>query len=107
MNTLSWLLYFAGTFEKLSALMTASAIILWAMLAVFTFFTSMSNNEITLPRRSVIILAIFLAFASCFVPSSKTTYMIIASELGERAINSPQGKILLDEVTKKLVEVSK
>ena len=97
MNTLSWLIYAAEMTEKLStiagagltitAMMTALAVI---MSPPLSDFDKEKMGEIVM-RALVIGGAVSAAFGTGYIaaPSSRTIYMIAASEAGEQIVTSP------------------
>lgn len=113
MNDLSWMLYLAGVIPSLGETMgvfaficgvafIATAIIRGSCPYPEDFPSLMKWSKTTL---KVLPFAFVLCFLlSAFIPSQRTIYLIMGSELGEEVIQSETGKRVLDAVNKKLDE---
>lgn len=123
MNSLSWLIYLAEVIPTITNMMvlviciiTVTYIILWIARGVFRSdlqdyefpcdqrplgsadyrgWQSLKNmTGRKLPYAIVIILMIIVALS----PSSRTIYMIAASEIGEKVVTSPDAVEMLDDL---------
>lgn len=98
MNSLSILLYAADVSGNVSFVLIATILTvgvgLFATLALYA-----AENDAVFPywRPWAMLLAV-CAIISIFVPGRTTILMIAASEAGEAAITSPDGKALIDEL---------
>jgi hypothetical protein len=95
MNTLSWLLYFAGAAENISVLLIFGSFITLSAVVVAKFVYGIEDKPQPKVRRYVIGAAIASAVA-CLLPSSKTVYMIAASEVGGRVAETAEAREMLD-----------
>jgi hypothetical protein len=91
MNSLSWLLYFAGVVGGLSTLF---ALLAFAGIVIGTFACAIvaGHTEQTPPKKLLAIPIIGLVFAvlACLIPNEKTIMYIAASEYGEKVMNSKE-----------------
>jgi hypothetical protein len=104
MTTLSIMLYLAGVFGGLT--------VLGICLIILSFVTGfimppkdveMFSEDHHSPcmgflRKTTILLFSIGIFLTIFIPSKETTYMIIATEMTNRAIQTEEAKIILDKV---------
>ena len=96
MNSLSWLIYFAGVTENLQYfLITAGILVLFIFGIAFVVMTVNRFDYDDPDHRPLLfkwlwapLMAIFVA---CLCPSSTTLYAIVASEMGEELLNSSTG----------------
>ncbi|MVB00075.1 hypothetical protein GN330_22775 [Nitratireductor sp. CAU 1489] len=97
MNNLSWLIYLAEVADKVSAWAGAMSIILVMVgIAGMMFIAvAISLDEISVRAASrlvgvwALVTALFAAVHT-ITPSSRTIYMIAASEIGETVVTSPE-----------------
>lgn len=110
MNSLSWFIYFIDIANGLlgMAIIGAFATVVWYALAKGVIFHAKETTEEYYGNKDNFkhapkwfFLCIFMAVA---IPSERTLYMILGSELGEEAVASDTGKRVFDAVNKKLDE---
>jgi hypothetical protein len=100
MNSLSWMIYWAGVLDSLAFLM--SGVI---ALSVFSFFPLVmgwmhydgdsgddkaARAKIKKFFRRIVVVFISVCVAGVFLPSGNTIYAIAASEYGEEALKMPE-----------------
>lgn len=105
MNSLSWLIYFAEVSGDLKGLFSGFAIITGVGVIVGTLFSWIELDQFS-PRYVAFGLlgAFMLAVASVLMPSSKTVYMIAASEAGEVIVSSPEARELVGSIKKTILD---
>lgn len=86
MNSISWLVYLADISQGISTLLGFSAFVLAMFLGVLT--AGVFIKGWAWPKTRYYFLVGFLAFSAAIIPSKNAIYMIAASEMGERAINT-------------------
>jgi O-antigen ligase len=96
MNSLSWLLYAAEVSQSLSIMLGVSA---GGFLLIGGFLCLPSMDEYIVKKekgeayrrsyRRGVIFALIALVASALLPSTRTIYMIAASEAGETIVTSP------------------
>lgn len=86
MNNISWLVYLADISQGISTLLGFSAFVLAMFLGVLT--TGVFIEGWTWPKTRYYFLVGFLALSATIIPSKNTIYMIVASEMGEKASNT-------------------
>lgn len=120
MNDLSWMIYLieiAGNLSEIFGFLIFVGFIL-AAIASFIIFVIKSDDlfedeKKKLPHikkyvRNVIIFLCFVTAMHVFVPSKKTMYMIAASQMGEKALNSETGNDVLDILKQRIkIELKK
>lgn len=114
MNSLSFLLYLADVvsiLDKISAFLSVfSGILLFCAGAAYTEFSNKADypNADYLKTIAKILSVTFLVslFVWVMAPSKQTIYLMIASELGEEVITSPEMEVIKDTVLNKLEEWS-
>jgi len=97
MNTLSWMIYAADVAESarnIFGVVTFFGCLGAALLAVpFLAGTDCASEEDQATLRKALKVCLIVAFASRLIalpiPSKETVYAIAASEMGERALNTP------------------
>lgn len=109
MNNLSWLLYLADISASISAFLviaTIASFILFLMMGVLPAMIAAAENKPRprLPRTAIAGL-LAMGLSACLFPSSKTVYMIAASEAGERIAATAEAREMLDLVRQKLKTV--
>lgn len=106
MNSLSWMIYAAEALGSLQFIaggfMIASAIGLAVSIALTGLFNTIDGNERTdaTVRRlaSKWWVPVALGVITILAPSSKTIYLIAASEAGETIVTSPEAKEVFDDL---------
>jgi hypothetical protein len=96
MNDLSWMIYWADTFGKMSSAFGFAAflgVVPVGAITIMRFAAAGSEEEIARTAKAwfpkvVLIWALCLSVA-IFTPSSQTVYAMAASEIGEEVITSP------------------
>lgn len=114
MNTLSWMIYLAEVAGNAQGFLIAAtlstALALTVATVVFAAAGSVGDAEESAWKKPVRLLWIptVCGLLSVFVPSTKTLYMIAASETGEVIASTPEAKEMLgdlkDVIRKKLKE---
>lgn len=112
MNTLSWLLYLAdivGTFNATARLICFFS----AGVLLFTGFACVATDREKFPHEfaacstirkySFFILVVFITL-NLVVPSPRTVYLIVASEIGEEVVVSDEIQEIKDIVMDKIRE---
>ena len=109
MNTLSWLIYFAGLTEGLMVVTGIAGVLLFGFRGfIFLDDDSSFNYESNFSNRLkwwLVSLAIMFIIIAVFTPSEDTVYMIIASEFGEEIINMPETQEVFNKGYDKLLEI--
>lgn len=97
MNSLSWLIYFAGLVHSLIFITIAVSIVcftIWtiASLAFILHHERMITKEDQerLPSGNYLIVGFICAGIASFLPSKNTVMLIAASELGQRLVTNQQ-----------------
>lgn len=105
MNDLTWFLYFVDISQHFTPL-----VILFGVALVIIGFVIPPKDvqpfgrDYEFPFQGVgrlknwFIGWVIAVFVTCLIPSEETMYMMAASEAGEAAITSPQGKEVLDKI---------
>jgi len=95
MNTLSWLIYLGGASSSLGFLSVLFAFVLFSFIIIYVLiFFANQEDKIVLesikifPVKTMFILALLASISSCLLPSKETVYMIAASEIGQKVIES-------------------
>lgn len=104
MNSLSWLIYLgevsgnlrdiAGTGLFLGGAIGGFGLVAW----IGPFLGGKPTKAWFASLGAYIILGVFGIAILAFMPSSKTIYMIAASEAGETVVTSPEAKEMLDDL---------
>lgn len=106
MNNLSLMLYAAEVLERFSGLLLAVAIVTIGASLISWGIRSMNAHDARqpIPKRPSgwVGLGLVAAVLCCFLPSTKTVYMMAASELGERVVTSPEGRDALALIREKV-----
>lgn len=104
MNTLSWLIYLSSVSDSLKAV--SAIIIVVGIIGFFILFLIMEDayngeqiKQLQSAIKKVVVGVIISTIICVFVPSRTTMYEIIASEIGEQALETP-----LAQKTLKLIE---
>ena len=106
MNSLSWLIYFAGALGSLSnyIFFLAISFIFGSGAAIGISALAMAESDLTyegwrafirIPIR-LIIIGFLLGFVICIIPSKETVYLIAGSEVGAQLIQSKQVSGVVD-----------
>lgn len=110
MNALSWALYAADALGSLKVLLFVlagifgpAALIVTAIQREDASMSYSTSKPWPWPKGSVA-AALMMTFVACALPSSRTVYMIAASEAGERIANSQDGRDMLDLIRRKIRE---
>ena len=99
MNDLSWLIYAAGIAGSIKVILGISAgLSALGLLSVMLFHGFEDDFEVV--RRAVrwVWLPFCLALLAGVIPSTKTIYMIAASEMGETVVKSPDTQEALSDL---------
>ncbi len=109
MNSLSWLIYLAevlGTFRDAAGIV--AGLLIFAVIGLPIIAGPDLFDEDAAPIRKWwkrgIVTAIILAVLAMALPSTRTLYMIAASEIGEKAMATPEAKELFSEVRKTIMQ---
>jgi MFS family permease len=101
MNSLSWMIYLAEVAGNLRS-MAALGLFIGAPLAGFGLAVWAIEGKIGPAWRACLSIYIFfvagLLVTAAFMPSSRTIYMIAASEAGETVVTSPEAKEILNDL---------
>ena len=103
MNNLSWLIYLGGVSGSLAVILVLTAITLVAITSVFVLYgaTKKEYENQTDPEwimghdlqakalKKIFPWSLVCLVLFAFMPSQNTVYAIAASELGEKALNTP------------------
>lgn len=125
MNSLSWLLYFADVGVSIAAFTIFVGIIsvtIGVVISIISYIPwtrysyhsdsywtqleNLQNNLKKLGPKTVLISFVFI-FIAILVPSRQTIYMIAASEMGEKAYNSPEGQEVINNLKQIILELTK
>lgn len=116
MNMLTWFLYFAEVAGNITGLLSFVSIAYFAFGAMFylvmSFGAGMENYEnraapirdrrdaflANYLRTRNVVIAIIMAFLATIIPSTKTVYLMAASELGEEAVTSKYAGDLYNKI---------
>lgn len=107
MNTLSWMIYAAEVCDRVQGaagfisfmfgiLGGACVVALW--ITNFAAEGGPSKAVIAMMTALFFFIEIPLIGAASFIPSSRTIYMIAASEAGMTVVSSPEAKEMLDDL---------
>lgn len=100
LNTLSWMIYFAEVLGGLSSLfgfvflMLCIGVIAGAIIWAVKTFNGYDEDDAQQATRAsnimkqLILFAAGVAFVDLLIPSSRTVYLVAASEMGEQVINT-------------------
>lgn len=112
MNSLSWLLYAADVLGNLrpllgflATLMGAGAVISYIVrCASADWENTVGRSKVGMPAFPVlgVAAAVALGLSAAAIPSSNTLYMIAASETGQRLVETPEAKEMLDLVRRRV-----
>lgn len=86
MNSISWLIYIADITQGLSLFLGFSSLLIALSLVMLTFASY--AGLLTRPKTRYYFLFIFISILANTLPSKTAIYMIAASEMGEKAINT-------------------
>ncbi len=109
MNELSWMLYFADVLPSIGVTLFFTPLIIGIVLSVSMFGTYLdgytdANKAIRVATKRVSPFLVMFFVMGLLIPSQKTIYMIVGSQVTEEAIASETGKRVLDAVNRKLDE---
>jgi len=103
MNTLSWLIYFAGLVHSLTFIATLVSIACFMIWAIARFCFIMHHERMItkedqerLPSSNYLIVGFILGGIATVLPSKNTVLLITASELGQRLVTSEQVADVVD-----------
>lgn len=88
MNELSWLIYLAEVFGNLGVLAAIVMIIAGFTTGLCTILHAVENEAFWVHKPLLLVTAV-AALLATVVPSKNTIYAIAASEMGEKALNTP------------------
>jgi len=105
MNDLTWFLYFVDISQNITPLVVLFGIALIAIgfaippkgVQPFGYDHEFPFQGVGRLKNWFIGWAVAIAFV-CLIPTKETMYMMAASEAGEAALKSPQGKEVLDKI---------
>lgn len=112
MNSLSLFLYFVDVLISLSYLLHAVSMVGIAIFTAFVIGTAITCGDFLPHDRSILIKKIkpfayalgIVMLLNVVIPSERTMYLILGSELGEEMITSETGQRVFDVVNKRLEE---
>lgn len=97
MNSLSWLIYFAGLVHSLIFITVVVSIVcfsIWTMVRLFFILDHermiTKEDQEQLPSGNYLIVGFICAGIASFLPSKNTVMLIAASEVGQRLVTSQQ-----------------
>jgi len=109
MNKLSWFLYSVDLLYSIGQV----CVVMFSLSMLFLFFSLFSELFLTLfgdeeekvaivfikRVRKILLISCFVCFLpALLIPDKKTMYLILASEVGQKAYESPENKELLDNM---------
>jgi hypothetical protein len=117
MNKLSWFLYAVDVVGSLREFLVAAFIIVFIGILLTLVFghmvidTSQYGDEKKASHKKLnealikpIVVAMLISFFTVFIPSQKTMYLILGSEVGESVVMSETGQRVQDAINKRLDE---
>ena len=107
MNDLSWTLYFVDVFSSANKFLWFGFFVTVAVGVFYFLFwlNSESDGEkLSSSLKLLLKVEILLALFIIIVPSEKTLYLILGSEIGEEVVSSDTGQNVLDAINKKIEE---
>lgn len=107
MNALSWALYAADALGSMKGLLIGLAVLFgpaYMIVVAFQRDDAGSFREKPPWPKGAFMAAVAMAFVACALPSTKTVYLIAASEAGERIANSQDGRDMLELIRRKIRE---
>lgn len=103
MNTLSWLIYFAGLVHSLTFIASLISIVCFFIWTIARFAFIMHHERMItkedqerLPSSNYLIVGFILVGIATVLPSKNTVLLIAASELGQRLVTSEQVADVVD-----------
>ena len=96
MNSLSWLIYFAGLVHSLGLVALLVSVVCFAIWVGARLYFILDNGMITkedqekLPSGTYLLVGFLCASIVTFLPSKNTVMLIAASELGQKLVTSQQ-----------------
>ncbi|MCA2973845.1 MAG: hypothetical protein IM337_07495 [Microcystis sp. M110S1] len=111
MNSFSWLIYLSDLLPSVASATGFLAFLLMFTLAGILFFrimwqiTEKTEFPINVPWKSLISLFVFLVTITAAIPHRNTILLIVASEYGEKVIESEVGGQALRILKNKLSEI--
>jgi hypothetical protein len=92
MNKLSWLIYLADVAGDLKALLIAVSLLCGIGAFVAWLIAWFEEKPLGIrSSRTLLLIGVTVALPAMFVPRQTTMFAIAASEMGERAIQTPTG----------------
>lgn len=124
MNTLSWLLYAANLAHNLFGVLTFLAIALGGIGVIAVIAAAINNSEMNddmkiyhrtdrqkrdywKTGRGWLFACIFFSLVAAAMPSERTVYLIIASQMGETVVTSPDMQEIFQAMKKKVLDYLK
>ena len=111
MNNLSWFLYAVDVLGSLGAIANMAIFVACVAVAVLIVSKTIHSSEYDpkefkpfIKIKTLIKAISIVALIAIAVPSTKTMYLILGSEIGEEVIQSETAKKVHDAVNKKLDE---
>lgn len=101
MNNVSWMIYAAGVADQARAAFTVFGLIATIIFSFywFAYYVACDEDEqsqFLRPEPKYFVACLLLLLAAIVTPSRDTIYMIAASEMTERAIQSEMGRDVSD-----------
>lgn len=112
MNSLSWLIYFAGVSGNVSGLFLAGSIAVFCIVALVNFMRFLvaaddykgTSPFVAFVPIKTLILGSALALAAAITPNKDTVLMIAASEAAEVVVTDARTQQLFDRVVNSIEE---
>lgn len=100
MNNLSWFLYLAEVFPRLSALGFVLGLVTCLLMLCFIdpMFTEGSKKAGKPILTGLLLTFVFSVTLAVFIPSKDTIYLIAASEAGEMVVKTPEAQEVLSDL---------
>lgn len=101
MNNLSWFLYIAEVIPNLGrtfGLIGGIGVAVFGFWGFMSFMMNGTEDEISSPSKSLLVVSVLLIIISTLIPSSQTLYLIAGSEAGEAVVASETGQEIMDDI---------
>lgn len=104
MNDLSWLIYAAGVVGNIQAVLIIMSTLSACVVGLMVLFVAMDESYDPKMRGSarksarLFWIPVACALVASLLPSSRTIYMIAASEIGETVVTSPDAQEMLSDL---------
>jgi putative Ca2+/H+ antiporter (TMEM165/GDT1 family) len=110
MNSLSWMLYFAGVCGNIQGVLIGAAIVAGLAAIFSTLAFCLTTEDYNETEHTLFGKAMKYAWPACaasallasIIPSERTFYLIAASEMGDRALQTQTGKKAIAAVNRYL-----